>query len=144
MSTRAFYTFIGSPNEPRLNVYVHADGYPSGAAADLNKALPYAWPLPRFENDEFAAAFVAATKVGPRGKPTPGHVRLFPSGDDWSEHAPGDIQFRYEISHNGTDLIVGAFTVNFDPNGKDAGKRLFKGSLAKFTKWAKSKANTAG
>lgn len=144
MSTRALYTFVGGKNEPKLNVYVHADGYPSGAADYLNKTLLYAWPLPRFDHDEFAAAFVAATKVDHNGRPMPGGTRLLPSNDDWSEHAPGDIQFRYEISHDRKDLIVEAFTVNFKPNGKDAGNPLFKGSLAKFEAWAKSKENTAG
>lgn len=143
MSTRAFYTFIGGPNEPKLHVYIHGDGYPTGALDFFKKALPYSWPLPRFEHDEFAAAFVAAAKVV-NGKPMPGGVRLFPSSDDWSEHAPGDIQFRYEISHDRTDLIVKAFTVDFKPDDKDAGGLLFQGPLAKFEAWAKSKKNTAG
>ena len=35
---------------------------PDGAVCWITKALEHAWPLPRFEADEFAAAFVAATK----------------------------------------------------------------------------------
>ena len=43
-----------------VTVYEHSDGYPDGAVCWITKALEYAWPLPRFEVDEFAAAFVAA------------------------------------------------------------------------------------
>src|SRR5271166_6263079 len=66
MSTRACYRFIpeNGPNDwpGVVTVYKHHDGYPSGAAAAIEAALPYAWPLPRYEADEFAAAFVAANK----------------------------------------------------------------------------------
>lgn len=141
MSTRGFYTFIGGPNEPKLHVYVHGDSYPSGAADYLKRTLPYSWPLPRFEHDEFASAFVAAAKVV-NGKPLPGGVRLFPSSDDWSEHAPGDLAFRYEISHDGKDLIIRAFKP--DGDDWDNNKPIFSGSLAKFEAWAKSEKNTSG
>jgi hypothetical protein len=43
-----------------VTVYKHSDGYPDGAVCWITKALEHAWPLPRFEADEFAAAFVAA------------------------------------------------------------------------------------
>jgi hypothetical protein len=45
-----------------VTVYKHRDGYPSGAAQAIEAALPHAWPLPRFEPDEFAAAFVRGNK----------------------------------------------------------------------------------
>ena len=75
MGTRAVYFF-----EERLDddsyygVYKHYDGYPQGAADHIEKAKAYAWPLPRWEADEFAAAFVAANK-NPKG----GEVRLLPN-----------------------------------------------------------------
>src|SRR6266481_6505342 len=66
MSTRACYRFfpLNGPNDwpGVVTVYKHMDGYPSGAAKAIEAALPYAWPLPRFEPDEFAAAFVRANK----------------------------------------------------------------------------------
>lgn len=65
MSTRAVYTFIGCAEfdrGERHHVYKHCDGYPSGAADAIAAAIPLAWPLPRFEADEFAAAFVAGNK----------------------------------------------------------------------------------
>ena len=66
MSTRACYRFIpdNGPNDwpGVVTVYKHHDGYPTGAAKAIEAALDYAWQLPRFEADEFAAAFVAANK----------------------------------------------------------------------------------
>ena len=66
MSTRACYRFIpnNGPNDfpGVVTVYKHHDGYPSGAAAAIEAALPHAWQLPRFEADEFAAAFVRGNK----------------------------------------------------------------------------------
>ncbi len=61
MSTRALYTFRDFDGEEH-HVYKHHDGYPTGAAEALANALPYAWKLPRYEADEFAAAFVAGNK----------------------------------------------------------------------------------
>jgi hypothetical protein len=65
MSTRAIYTFAdkeGEWTQGPFNVYKHSDGYPTGAAGALIAALQHAWPLPRYEADEFAAAFVAGNK----------------------------------------------------------------------------------
>ena len=64
MSTRAMYEFKDAGGK-RI-VYVHHDGYPTGAADKFERTLKsnLAWALPRFEADEFAAAFVAANKTG--------------------------------------------------------------------------------
>jgi hypothetical protein len=69
MSTRACYRFI-DPDEPVevITVYKHGDGYPEGAVCWITKALKFAWALPRFEADEFAAAFVAANKDSAKAK----------------------------------------------------------------------------
>jgi hypothetical protein len=61
MSTRATYTFIDEHDT--IHVYKHHDGYPTGALDAIGLAFPYAWTLPRFEADDFAAAFVAGNKV---------------------------------------------------------------------------------
>ena len=65
MSTRAIYTFKGFGETH--HVYKHHDGYPTGAARAFELALENAWTLPRYEPDEFAAAFVAANKVNAGG-----------------------------------------------------------------------------
>src|SRR4051794_34741819 len=105
------YTFQDETGE--YHVFKHSDGYPEGAAIAINKALPYAWPLPRFEANEFAAAFVCGNKVatarnafGLQG----GDVRLLPSGSI-NDVAPGDIEYRYEIFFSGRKLRVSAFSI---------------------------------
>jgi len=60
MSTRAMYTFKNK--KQTVHVYKHHDGYPEGALSWIANARNYAWQLPRFEPDDFAAAFVAANK----------------------------------------------------------------------------------
>ena len=72
MSTRAIYTFCDPRTE--VHVYKHYDGYPynggvhngtayeAGGLVWINDAKKFAWDLPRFEADEFAASFVAANK----------------------------------------------------------------------------------
>lgn len=117
MSTRALYSFIG--DDGSFNVYKHHDGYPSGAAQILKCAIDwFAWNLPRFESDEFAASFCAAGKTtgfktveeltewaktyGPGGQyhaQKGGGVRLMPQGSP-SEVACqncSDIEYRYEL-----------------------------------------------
>ena len=71
MGTRAVYFFEDSDGV--YSAYKHYDGYPSGAADFIENAKEYAWPFPRFEADEFAAAFVAANKAKKGGE-----VRLLP------------------------------------------------------------------
>ena len=60
MGTRAIYIFEDENEE--VWAYKHYDNYPRGAANFIEEAKAYAWPFPRFEADEFAAAFVAANK----------------------------------------------------------------------------------
>jgi len=70
MGTRAIYIFEDEAFQ-EVHVYKHYDNYPQGAVEFIEKAKAYAWELPRFEADEFGAAFVAANK-NPKG----GEVRL--------------------------------------------------------------------
>ena len=111
MGTRAVYTFIDA--DDRHSVYKHWDGYPRGACRFIANALPLAWPLPRFEADEFAASFVAANKQ------QPGHIRL-PSGPD----AHGDLAYTYEIS-----CRDGQLHVRINQAGIAGYRQLFEGTL---------------
>lgn len=92
MSTRAIYTFRDADTE--VHVYKHHDGYPEGAISWIANARTLAWPLPRFEADEFAAAFVAANKTEPGG------VRLV--RDAHEIH----VQCRYTITAHDGQLYV--------------------------------------
>ena len=109
MGTRAIYIFedehdhVGRPDE--VYVYKHYDNYPEGAVDFIENAKEFAWELPRFEADEFAASFVAANKDR-RG----GGVRLvnarFKDRDEMLE-ANDWCDYHYVISkHNSQDLWI--------------------------------------
>jgi hypothetical protein len=95
MSTRAVVTVIDRAQT--FHVYTHHHGYPAQTARRIRAALDYAWELPRFEADEWAAAFVAASKPvkQERGGITiqGGSIRLT---TDWQVH--GDLGYRYEVT----------------------------------------------
>ena len=103
MSTRAVYTFRDKPtwsDEDRdYHVYKHNDGYPEEALKAIINALDYAWPLPRFEADEFSASFIAANK-GKGG------------GDCYLTEGPqahGDLVYKYVIELKNDKLWVTVF-----------------------------------
>jgi len=63
MSTRS--NLVIEDSNERIQLYRHCDGYPDnrgGVLATLERAIPYAWPFPRFEASDFAAAIVRAWK----------------------------------------------------------------------------------
>jgi len=110
MGTRAVYTFIGE--DGRHSVYKHWDGYPTWTWRFIANALELAWPLPRFEADEFAAAFVAANKK------QPGDVRL-----TYGPDAHGDLAYRYEVRCPHGQLHIRIY------RGAGDDRPLFEGSL---------------
>lgn len=65
MATRAVYSFTGFPGIPERQLYLHHDGYPTGAAWRFAMALRH-----RQEPEAFAAAFLT-TQPGaePLGSP---------------------------------------------------------------------------
>lgn len=94
MGMRALFSFYDrSGNINPVNVFMHHDGDPEGAIEALINAKALAWDFPRFEPDEFAAAFIAANKN------RAGNFRIMPYGDP-KVIAPrfcSDIAFRYEM-----------------------------------------------
>jgi len=103
MGTRAIYIFEDEHEE--VHVYKHYDNYPQGAVEFIENAKEFAWELPRFEADEFAAAFVAANKNRKGGE-----VRLvnarFKDRDEMLE-ANDWCDYYYVISkHNSQDLWI--------------------------------------
>src|SRR6185503_19184671 len=62
MGTRCIMTF--ADNDSEFYVYKHWEGDPETINELIEAAKSKAWPLPRFEADEFAAAFVAVAKTG--------------------------------------------------------------------------------
>jgi len=103
MGTRAIYVFEDENEE--VYVYKHYDNYPQGAVDFIEEAKAYAWPFPRFEADEFAAAFVAANKNRKGGEVRLIHA-LFQSRVQMLE-ANHWCDYHYVISkHNSQDLWV--------------------------------------
>lgn len=92
MSTRC--NLIVDDGYKRIQLYRHWDGYPQGGGgvlASLKYALPYAWPLPRFEADDFSAALVRAWK-----QPGGGNIYIDGSPKGW-ELIHGDTEWVYVI-----------------------------------------------
>jgi hypothetical protein len=130
MSTRAVYS-VFEGNESPINIYIHSDGYPSGALDHIKAAFPFAWPLPRFEGDEFAAALCAGNKDGS------GNVKIFPSGPPIDVSA-SDIEYRYEIRCLDNTLWIKCYSTNYW-NDKRWEEEIFSGNFKKFETWAKIK-----
>ena len=92
MSTRC--NLIVEDSYDRIQLYRHWDGYPGragGVLATLEQAIPYAWPLPRFEASDFAAAIVRAWKTEGGG-----NVYVDGSPKAW-ELIHGDTEWVYVI-----------------------------------------------
>ena len=124
MSTRAIYTFTDEKNDSH-HVFKHHDGYPAGAAEFISKAVPLAWPAPRFEPDEFAAAFIAANKD------MPGGIRLCRTGS-FDQIASSDIEFHYIVTTRFGRLHVMAYDVGVELRQT----LIFDGTPAAFVEWA--------
>jgi len=101
MSTRACYTF--KDKECAFSVYYHYDGYPSNALKMISKARKSAWQFPRFEADEYAAAFCCIAKDGKAGG-----ARLTEG-----PHRHGDLAYRYDIWFQNNNLMVTIWHVDF-------------------------------
>lgn len=94
MSTRATYEFKDDHNS--FTIYKHCDGYPEGGLQWIARAIPHAWDLPRFEPDEFAAAFVVGNK-GTDG----GDVRI-----TTGRQIHGDTEYHYVVTVKDGKLFV--------------------------------------
>ena len=100
MGTKAIYIFEDDCGE--VAVYKHYDNYPQGAVHFINNAKKYAWKFPRFEADEFGAAFVVANKDDGSG------VRLVPPYKDQDDlmNAYDYCDFFYFVKFKDGDLEI--------------------------------------
>ena len=139
MSTRAMYTF--KDQYDTVHVYKHQDGYPEGGLSWIANARNYAWTLPRFEADEFAAAFVAANKPKYNADAeypdlaTGGGVRLcgFNIKEPWQ--MASDAEYHYIVTAHEGQIHVEIFEVDWWNNDRRTSKRVFRGLLT----WALKK-----
>lgn len=124
MGTRAVYTFKDADDS--FHVYKHWDNDPVGACDFIHKATKLAWPLPRFEADEFATSFIAANKDGAGG------VRLTKSP---SHHC--DLEYIYEVSFSGTHkaLWIAAYEAVYNLDGKLKKRLIYRGVFGAFREW---------
>lgn len=126
MSTRAVFSFVDSltfsaGNDRSFHVYKHHDGYPSGAAEAIGRAIGRAWNLPRFEAAEFATAFIAGNKLGAGGV-------YMTEGPEYH----GDLDFRYEVRCRKGVLEISAFSAG---DAADTWQLLYVGSYPGFSAW---------
>jgi len=128
MSTRAMYTFGGD-----FHVYKHHDGYPyckfpqgeGGGLVWINKAIEYAWELPRFEADEFAAAFVAANK-----EPRQGGVRLVNKMHPWEFSSDCEYWYKVKIAVPALDVWVDVYEIDWWNTDSRKEKLVMSGALS--------------
>jgi hypothetical protein len=122
MGTRAVFDFRDNMNEKGFCVYKHWDGYPEGAADVLTKTLANAWDLPRYENDEFAASFIAANKD------KAGDIRMTNAPENHT-----DIEYVYEIfqAKNG-QMVIRAYSVDYWSAYEKKKDEIFYGRLKDF------------
>lgn len=88
MGTRS--TLSVQDQHDHFDIYRHYDGYPNGPDGvihDIHRAMDRAWPSPRFEAGDFAAAIVSQMKT------RPGAVYLTNSAEQHS-----DRSFHYEVT----------------------------------------------
>ncbi len=136
MSTRAMYTF--KDEHTTVHVYKHSDGYPEGpgALSAIASACDYAWPLPRFEADEFAAAFVAATKRKGTAKWRGGNLRLCGTHVQQPYDFSTDSEYWYVITcpdanlfgKKSAQLMIDIYEANWWDDEKTS-DLIFSGSL---------------
>ena len=126
MSTRGCYRF--TDERDCFTVYKHSDNSPytkDGGIAAIRKATAHAWPLPRFEADEFAASFVAANKEAGGG------VRLLNTPNKQTlAHMPADIKYLYDVSvrKGGLWIVVSEIVGSAFSDNRTA-KPIAEGSL---------------
>lgn len=77
MATRAVFSFTGFPGDPERHIYLHHDGYPTGAAWRFAASLR--------ENSEPASFLVAFLSSQPRAEPIQSPERA------------ADVEYRYLV-----------------------------------------------
>jgi len=100
MSTRS--NVIVNDDYTSIQLYRHSDGYPDGkwgVLATLEQALEFAWPLPRFDASDFAAAIVRAWKE------SRGNIYIDGTPEGWNL-IHGDTEWVYVIQQEVGGVLV--------------------------------------
>lgn len=133
MATRGVYRFKEMGKAGVIHkVYNHWDNYPSNAYILIKNTLRLAWPLPRFEADEFACAFIAANKDQAGG------MRLMPH-DQEDMGQDYNYLISFELNEGATGFYPdGKLIISFD-DYNNSGKITFRGTLEEMEKYIKDK-----
>lgn len=129
MSTRS--NIIVDDGIKRIQLYRHMDGHPEHVISELGEVFVFAWALPRFEADDFAAAIIRAWK-----ELDGGNIYIDGSPKDW-ELLHGDIDYLYVIkpplqSEPITPPIVEVY--DYIPSPGDKSKPLFVVNIGEYNK----------
>jgi len=123
MGTRGVYTF--KEKGATFHVYSHWDNYPTGGAQKLHATVnsDKVWKLPRYEADEFAAAFIAVNKTDG------GNIRLLKG-----RASAVDVEYGYTIwpDPKTHQLMLQVSATDFW-GPKPVERSLWKGLLTNFT-----------
>jgi hypothetical protein len=134
MSTRACYTFTDWQGE--FHVYKHHDGYPYahgvhegenyevGGLVWINNAKEFAWELPRFEADDFAASFVVANKDGGGG------CRLINKPNPWEFSSDSEYWYKIKIAVPALDVWVDVYRVDWWNKDNRTSDKIMSGALS--------------
>ena len=127
MGTRAIYQFQDDDGDECF-VYKHYDNYPQLAVHFIEEAKSMAWPFPRYEADEFAAAFVAANKnrAGGEVRLVSHHLR----GEDeiLKEHHWCDYHYEIHFDKDDQDLWVEIWQANYNKDGSTTWESIWEGT----------------
>lgn len=126
MGTRSITTFTDERGS--YHIYKHWDGYPENMVPLIFGAQTAAWELPRFEADEYAAAFVSTTKV------KEGDVRIQLGRTD-----AADVEFGYTVTCQKGKLHLVITTCDFWDDGTEE-RVLFSGTEKEARAYAKTPA----
>lgn len=86
-----------------FHILIEPQGDPASIAPLCRQACLYAWPLPRFEAGDWAAAFLAAAKPHRLDDHLAGGTGIALCGHWWDQ---GELDFRYEVTAIEGELVI--------------------------------------
>ena len=127
MGTRAIYQFQDNDGDECF-VYKHYDNYPQGAVHFIEEAKSMAWPFPRYEADEFAAAFVAANKNKAGGEVRLVSHHLKGADEILESHHWCDYHYEIHFDKDDQDLWVEIWQSKYNKDGSTTWESIWEGT----------------
>ena len=141
MSTNALIKFYDTPGHSfgegpnqTFYVYQHWDGYPAGVAITLAMTFDYAFKLPRWQANDFSAAFIAANKNSDNSVKQGGNIYIS-DGSDYKD-------YEYHVTFKDGDVrvkVLDPYTDGLDPYElKDIEVIIFEGTFREFIEYTEA------